>query len=92
MKIDIPKKIYSKFLNKNKALYNSIQPLQDKSFSAKIFGIGLNKTGTTTLGRVLKDMGKKHCSCRLDILNECRKGKTWKNEKRCADTADMSIF
>ena len=36
-----------------------IPTAQDKSFSAKIFGIGLNKTGTTTLGSVLKDLGKK---------------------------------
>lgn len=48
---------------------------QVKSFSTKIFGIGLNKTGTTTLGSVLRDSGKKHCSWNHDILEECRKGK-----------------
>ena len=54
---------------------SNLQPVQDKSFSVKIFGIGLNKTGTTSLGVVLRNLGKKHQSCRFDILNECRKGK-----------------
>lgn len=34
----------------------------------KVFGIGLNKTGTTTLGMCLKQLGFKHLSCRRDLL------------------------
>ena len=75
MKFDFPKKIYSKFSNKIDPSGQAVKTDEKKTFSPKIFGIGLNKTGTTTLGRVLMDMGKKHCSCRLDILNECREGK-----------------
>jgi hypothetical protein len=34
----------------------------------KVFGIGLNKTGTTTLGVCLRRLGFKHLSCRRDLL------------------------
>jgi Sulfotransferase domain len=34
----------------------------------KVFGLGLNKTGTTTLGRCLKRLGFDHLSCRRDLL------------------------
>ncbi|MFV0296566.1 MAG: sulfotransferase family protein [Hyphomicrobiaceae bacterium] len=40
----------------------------------KIFGIGLNKTGTTTLGRCLSTLGFHHLSCRRDLLEKWRKG------------------
>lgn len=40
----------------------------------KIFGIGLNKTGTTTLGWFFKEMKFKHLSCRRDLLIKYRKG------------------
>jgi len=41
----------------------------------KIFGIGLNKTGTTTLGRCLEMLGfKKHVSVRFDLLAKYREG------------------
>ena len=72
---NIQKKINSEFLDKVDAFNKLISPAQVKNFSTKIFGIGLNKTGTTTLGIILKDLGKKHCSYSFDILNECRKGK-----------------
>ncbi len=34
----------------------------------KVFGIGLNKTGTTTLGSCLEYLGFNHLSCRRDLL------------------------
>ncbi|OGS95976.1 MAG: hypothetical protein A3H31_03245 [Gallionellales bacterium RIFCSPLOWO2_02_FULL_57_47] len=39
----------------------------------KIVGIGLNKTGTTTLGVCLKHWGLKHISCSQDAFNLWRK-------------------
>ena len=41
----------------------------------KIFGIGLNKTGTTTLAKCLDVLGcGKHVSCRGDLLAKFREG------------------
>jgi len=40
----------------------------------KVFGIGLNKTGTTTLGACLKNLGYRHCSYRRDLLEAFRDG------------------
>lgn len=41
----------------------------------KIFGIGLNKTGTTTLAKCLEMLGfEKHLSCRNDLLEKYRLG------------------
>jgi hypothetical protein len=42
----------------------------------KIVGIGLNKTGTTTLGSCLKTLGFKHISCDLKAFNLFKEGKT----------------
>lgn len=36
----------------------------------KVFGIGLNKTGTTTLGEALKLLGYRHHGLSLDLLDE----------------------
>jgi hypothetical protein len=41
----------------------------------KIFGIGLNKTGTTTLAACFKRLGLDHMSCRPDLLSDFRKGR-----------------
>jgi len=40
----------------------------------KVFGIGLNKTGTTTLGSILIDLGYKHRSCDRNMLKDYRAG------------------
>ena len=40
----------------------------------RVFGIGLNKTGTTTLASCLSEIGYKHQSCRPDLLSFYRKG------------------
>lgn len=40
----------------------------------KVFGIGLNKTGTTTLGQCLARLGYRHMSCRRDLLIALREG------------------
>ncbi|MCF2906665.1 sulfotransferase family protein [Octadecabacter sp. CECT 8868] len=40
----------------------------------KIFGIGLNKTGTSTLKACCAQLGYSHVSCRRDLLIEYRKG------------------
>jgi hypothetical protein len=40
----------------------------------KIFGIGLNKTGTTTLGQILKSFNFNHLSARKDLLIKFRNG------------------
>lgn len=41
----------------------------------KVFGIGLNKTGTTTLGRALQIIGfKSHISCDAESLKNLRAG------------------
>ncbi|MEO0481405.1 MAG: sulfotransferase family protein [Planctomycetota bacterium] len=42
---------------------------------AKVFGIGLNKTGTTTLGACLEHLGYRHLSHRHDLLKLFRKGR-----------------
>jgi hypothetical protein len=41
----------------------------------KIFGIGLNKTGTTTLATCFRLLGFDHLGCRPDLLVELRKGR-----------------
>ena len=41
----------------------------------KIFGIGLNKTGTTTLGACLTQLGYDHMSARRDLLVEVAGGR-----------------
>ena len=41
----------------------------------KVFGIGLNKTGTTTLGTCLSQLGLQHMSCRHDLLIKLREGR-----------------
>lgn len=41
----------------------------------KVFGIGLNKTGTTTLGTCLEGLGHDHVSCRPDLLADWRAGR-----------------
>jgi type II secretion system protein G len=38
----------------------------------KVFGLGLNKTGTTTLGKCLRHFGYRHVSCRRDLLERLR--------------------
>jgi len=40
----------------------------------KVFGIGLNKTGTTTLGVCMNKLGYRHLSCRRDLLKLYRRG------------------
>ncbi len=42
----------------------------------KIFGIGLNKTGTTTLGACFRILGFDHLGCRPDLLADLRRGRT----------------
>lgn len=41
---------------------------------SKVFGIGLHKTGTTTLGACFKALGYDHLSCRKDLLAKLRHG------------------
>ena len=41
----------------------------------KLFGLGLNKTGTTTLGACARILGRRHVSCRRDLLIEIRQGR-----------------
>lgn len=41
---------------------------------SKVFGIGLHKTGTTTLGACFKALGYEHLSCRKDLLAKLRQG------------------
>ena len=40
----------------------------------KVIGIGLNKTGTTTLGVCMRRLGYRHLSCRRDLLKLYRTG------------------
>lgn len=40
----------------------------------KVFGIGLNKTGTTTLGRCMKEFGFRHHSFDLDLTKSVCEG------------------
>lgn len=42
----------------------------------KIIGVGLNKTGTTTLGQCMKHWGSKHCSWSTPAFELWRDGKT----------------
>ncbi|KAA3507677.1 sulfotransferase family protein [Agrobacterium rosae] len=41
----------------------------------KIFGVGLNKTGTSTLGACFQRLGYKHLSVRRDLLQAYREGR-----------------
>jgi hypothetical protein len=41
---------------------------------SKVFGIGLNKTGTTTLGCCFRKLGYRHLSVRPDLLKLYREG------------------
>ena len=41
----------------------------------KVFGIGLNKTGTTTLGECLRTLGYDHVGTRRDLLADYREGR-----------------
>jgi len=45
------------------------------SMKRKVFGIGLNKTGTGTLGKCLKGFGYRHLSYRRDLLLALREGR-----------------
>lgn len=40
----------------------------------KVFGIGLNKTGTTTLGECCRELGFRHASFNLGLLRQIRNG------------------
>jgi hypothetical protein len=40
----------------------------------KVFGIGLNKTGTTTLAACLQELGFRHTSCNLDLTRSADRG------------------
>jgi hypothetical protein len=42
--------------------------------TVKIFGIGLNKTGTTTLSGCLQTLGYSHMSLRIDLLKALKAG------------------
>ena len=42
---------------------------------AKVFGIGLNKTGTTTLGLCMQRLGYRHSSFDLRLLEQVRQGR-----------------
>jgi type II secretion system protein G len=46
----------------------------DRRPRRKVFGLGLNKTGTTTLGKCLRQLGYRHVSCRRDLLHLLRAG------------------
>ena len=54
---------------------------------AKIFGIGLNKTGTTTLGSCLKQLGYRHSSFSLELLEASQRG-DWSPIQRQIDAHD----
>jgi hypothetical protein len=51
------------------------RPLNQNDEKMKVFGIGLNKTGTTTLGKALEILGfQDHVSCRSDLVKVWSKG------------------
>lgn len=41
----------------------------------KVFGLGLGKTGTTTLGKCLRILGYDHVSCDVDLTRAYREGR-----------------
>lgn len=43
--------------------------------SAKVFGIGFNKTGTTTLAACLRKLGRRHTSASLELLRDVLAGR-----------------
>lgn len=45
-----------------------------KPLSRKIFGIGLQRTGTTSLGRALALLGFNHCGFQAELVNHYRQG------------------
>lgn len=42
----------------------------------KVFGVGLNRTGTTSLGWCMKHLGRRHRSCSFDALKALKAGDT----------------
>lgn len=71
------------FMNKLKqALVNAKRLYRRSRFlchpqqrQVKVFGIGLNKTGTSTLAVCLKELGYRHLGCRRDLLALYRSGR-----------------
>ena len=53
----------------------SVNELHREDENVKVFGIGLNKTGTTTLGLCFRSLGYNHLSCRRDLLVAYRAGR-----------------
>lgn len=51
----------------------------------KVFGVGLNKTGTTTLARCLRILGFEHTSCSLELTRQYQRG----NLQRLFEHADQ---
>jgi Sulfotransferase domain len=49
--------------------------MSQMSVKWKVFGIGLNKTGTTTLAECLRHLGYRHMGCRRDLLLALRENR-----------------
>lgn len=55
---------------------------------SKIFGIGLNKTGTSTLGVCLKILGYNHTSCSRKLLKDISQKQKYDNTYETVDKFD----
>ncbi len=69
MQDSIPSQTIRKLRRLKRKLFGS--PIGDR----KVFGIGLNKTGTTTLGTCFTQLGLNHLSVRHDLLIKYRDGR-----------------
>lgn len=61
----------SEIANKGVYLYRTLKKNGNKE---KVFGIGMPKTGTTTLGAVLDTLGYRHYTYDMDLTVKVRKG------------------
>lgn len=65
-----------------------IQPLPERmKQKAKVFGIGFQKTGTSSLQKALNELGYKTCGTRPDLLLDIL-SKRFKKVRKCVDQYD----
>jgi hypothetical protein len=63
--------------------------MDDQTEKTKVFGIGLNKTGTTTLGRCGKLLGYRYKGCDRSLLEDLVKRKDFTRTREVAQDFDL---
>jgi hypothetical protein len=70
----LARQFLAKYLALSTHCRQDLKPAVRQTMARKIFGIGLNKTGTKTLGECFGILGMTRDSCRPDLLAEYRAG------------------